>query len=109
MENNSDDLKGQKLQSESSPPTSDFPKILVDILNTIEKQSNQIESTLEKVKETQEQIKHTQSMVAVGFVVLAVIVALTITGFIIGYLQVSITNYDTLVDKVNILMMQLHK
>lgn len=97
MENN--DLIGS-----NKPANSDNGNALTVVLNKITEQAKQTEEALEQIKKTQIEIKETRSYVYAGFFVLVIMVA----ALVIGYLQLSITKYDTVVDKLESVVRSNH-
>jgi flagellar biosynthesis protein FlhB len=81
----------------SPTATTDLSKAMIDLLNINSTQLKQTEHTLDQIKETQKQINETRTLVIVGFIAIVVIVA----GFVMSYIQLSVTTYGSFLDKIN--------
>lgn len=90
--------------SEYLAPSKEFGEIINkynQLLERVVEQQRQVDKTLDRVKATQEQINETRGYVLLGFIGLVIILGTVAIGFTIAYLQLSITNYNALVDKLN--------
>jgi len=108
----SDTAAKNTLTGGNSSENVDLPKAIAELLNKntdlLEKssqQAKQTEDTLERIKDTQRQMNDTRNLVYIGFFVLIIMVV----GLVLAYIQLSITTYGTLIEKVSSVVTHLHK